>query len=137
MECDPTAVIPHRPPILCVDRILQADGQLAVTERWVREGADVSGGVLWEEGLLEGFTQTAAVLLSHHVEEKGHRLLKGMLVGIRGLEIRRPVRLNERICYRVELLKKILPLSVVRCEASCGDEVIACGEMKFFVESGE
>ncbi len=63
------------------------------------------------------------------------RLLKGMLVGIRGFRIARRARRGETIRFRVEVIKIIFPLSLVRCEARSGDAILASGEMKFFVES--
>ncbi|MHC4973291.1 MAG: hypothetical protein ACYTG3_13265 [Planctomycetota bacterium] len=131
---DPTAVIPHRPPILCIDRIVETDLEHAVAERVVREGSDIDAGELWEEALVEGLAQTAAVLNAHADREQGRASGKGMLVGVRKFDVARRARLGERILFRVELIRRITPLTLMRCEARCGDEVLARGEMKFFVE---
>lgn len=133
-EQDPTAVIPHRPPILCIDRIAETGPEHAVTERVVREGSDVDGGALWEEALVEGLAQTAAVLNALADREQGRRSGKGMLVGVRKFDVTRRARLGERILFRVELIRRIAPLTLMRGEARCGDEVLARGEMKFYVE---
>ena len=51
---DPASVIPHRPPILCIDRIVRVDDEHAVTVQIVPDA--------WEPWLIEGLAQTAAVL---------------------------------------------------------------------------
>ena len=133
-EHDPTAVIPHRPPILCLDRIVETGPEHAVTERVVRQGSDVDGGALWEEALVEGLAQTAAVLNALADREQGRRSGKGMLVGVRKFDVNRRARLGERILFRVELIRRITPLTLMRGEARCGDEILARGELKFYVE---
>ena len=131
---DPKAVIPHRPPILCIDRIVETGLEHAVAERVVREGSDIDAGELWEEALVEGLAQTAAVLNAHADREQGRTSGKGMLVGVRKFDVTRRACLGERILFRVELIRRITPLTLMRCEARCGDEVLARGEMKFYVE---
>lgn len=132
---DPTAAIPHRPPILCIERIVETDLEHAVAERVVREGCQVDDrGELWEGALVEGLAQTAAVLNTFADREQGRHSGKGMLVGVRKFDVTRRARLGERIVFRVELIRRITPLTLMRCEARCGDEVLARGEMKFYVE---
>jgi predicted hotdog family 3-hydroxylacyl-ACP dehydratase len=131
---DPRTVIPHRPPLLCIDRITKADGQGAFTERSVGEGPHAAGGELWEGALIEGLTQTAAVLLDADIRQRGGRPGKGVLAGIRGLRIDRRPRQGETVRYAVTIIRIIFPLALVGCEALCGEEVVAAGEMKFHVE---
>jgi hypothetical protein len=60
-----------------------------------------------------------------------------MLVGIRRCRIARRPRVGERLVYRVDLVRRISPLTLMRCEARVGEEVVASGEMKFYVENDE
>jgi len=133
---DPRGVIPHRPPILSIDRILPCGGDRAAAEGDVAEGPLLQEGELWEGALIEGMTQTAAVLLQARLGEEGLRLSKGVLAGIRGLRIERRPRRGETVRYDVEVIRILFPFSLVSCEARCGDDRIARGEMKFFVEAG-
>ena len=133
---DPRAVIPHRPPILCIDRIVSAGGDRAAAEGDVGDGPLVAAGELWEGAIIEGMAQTAAVLLDRKLGEEGLRPRKGVLAGIRGLLIERRPRRGETVRYDVEIIRVIFPLSLVRCEARSGGELLASGEMKFFVETG-
>jgi 3-hydroxymyristoyl/3-hydroxydecanoyl-(acyl carrier protein) dehydratase len=125
---DPTEAIPHRPPILCIDRILDADQQHAVAERVVAHGE------LWELALIEGLAQTAGVLNAYDAHVSGRLQKHGMLVGVRRLVVHRRARAGERIVFRVELIRRIAPLTLMRCEAKVGEEMLAAGDMKFYVE---
>ena len=131
---DPRADIPHRPPILCIDRVVAAGGDRAAAEGDVGDGPLVVGGELWEGGLLEGMTQTAAVLLNGDLEASGRRARRGVLAGIRGLAIARRPRVGERVRFTASVIRVLFPLSLVSCEARSGDEVLASGEMKFYTE---
>ena len=131
----PADAIPHRPPILCIDRIVEVDETHAVSERVVVPGGDVDRGELWEPGLVEGLAQTAGLLNAYDEWLRGRPHLGGMLVGIRRCRIGRRARVGETLVYRVDLIRRIAPLTLMRCEARVGEEVLAHGEMKFYVEA--
>ena len=100
----------------------------------VREGADVVGGELWEEGLVEGLAQTAAVLNAFDEQKHEKRSHKGMLVGVRKFLVSRRARVGETVRFRVDLVRRITPLTLMRGEARSGDELLASGQLKFYVE---
>lgn len=136
MSADPdgvTRLIPHRPPILCIDRVVEVSAAHAVSERVVSDGPDVDGGELWEVGLLEGLAQTAALVHGDHARREGAALGTPMLAEVRGLTIARRARRGERIRFRADLVKHLAPVVLFRAEASCDGEPIARGDMKFFV----
>ena len=118
-------VIPHRPPILCVDRIVTVDDERAICEQ------DARGG--WEGWLIEGLAQTAAVLNEHEENKTGAASSVGMLVGVRKFDIARTPRAGETVQLRIDLIRRITPLTLMRCEARVGSEVLAKGELKFYV----
>ncbi len=126
---DPSAVIPHRPPILCIDRIVEVDDEHAITEQVARGS--------WECWLIEGLAQTAAVLNKHDEKRTGAESTKGMLVGVRKFDIIRPPRDGEVVTLRIDLIRRITPLTLMRAEARVGDELLASGELKFYVELPE
>ena len=86
---------------------------------------------MWEGSLIEGLAQTAAILNSQHDQAPG----RGLLVGLRKLSIRRRPAAGEVVHYRVELIRRLAPLVLVRGVAtSPTGELFAEGELKFFVE---
>jgi 3-hydroxymyristoyl/3-hydroxydecanoyl-(acyl carrier protein) dehydratase len=81
--------------------------------------------------LIEGLAQTAAVLNGTHEDSRG----RGLLVGLKNLRMYRRVRVGERLRFEIDLIRRLPPLVLTRGRASVGDEVVAEGELKFFVES--
>ena len=41
------------------------------------------------------------------------------------------------LTWMLSLIRRITPLTLMRCEARSGDELLATGELKFYVEFGE
>ncbi len=127
--------ITHRAPILGVDRIREIGDQWVVAERLVEPGPEVSAeGLLWEGVLIEGLAQTASVLHAHAAHLEGSRVARGMLVGLSHLVFHRQARVGERIEYHVELTRLLEPVSLVHGVARAGGEVLAEGDLKFYIE---
>lgn len=120
---DPIEAIPHRPPVLCVDRLVEADREHAVAEGVARAA---------EPWLVEGLAQTAALMNAKAYGESG----LGMLVQVRRFEIVRAPREGEVLEFRVDLVRRLAPLSLMDGRVHGADgEPIASGELKFYLES--
>lgn len=115
--------IPHRPPILCIDEVVECDKDHAVT-------ISVARGE-WEGWLVEGLAQTAAVLNAEAYDETGN----GMLVQVRRFDIARPPKAGERLTLRVDIVRRLPPLTLATGRATSGEETLAEGELKFYLES--
>ena len=123
-------MIPHRPPILCIDRVLAVSTESAVAECHVNP----TQTALWEPALIEGFAQTAAVVNGSQQRPTPGATQKGMLVGVRDLQILRLPRGGETIRYEVQLVKKLGALTLFQGRATIEGEEIARGSLKFYVE---
>ncbi len=124
---DPAALVPHRPPLLCLDRFSRADAAGAEAETTVRAGPHAPGGALWEGALVEGLAQSAAGI---HASAGGSEL--PLLTGLRDLEVLRTPRVGERVTYQVSVARRLGPLVIIAGAARVGDEVVARGELTFF-----
>ncbi len=144
-------MIPHRPPILCIDTIVSAEPEAVTCTYKVRDAGICpdAPNEYWEPGLIEGIAQTAAVMNGRDAIASGRQAhsagqtagqtaeQKGMLVAVRKFSVKRRARRGETITYRAELIRRITPLSLVHGTARVGEEVIAEGEFKFYVHDGE
>lgn len=134
---DPSSLIQHRAPILCVDRILEANSERVLAEFDVIDGPHLDGGVMWEQSLLEGLAQSAAVLQSEPDSKESDRVELegvGMLVGVRKFVVLRQPQVGECVRWCVELIKRLGPFMLTNCHAECDGEVVARGELKFYWE---
>ena len=123
---DPIQAIPHRPPIRCVERLIEVDKNHAV--------AMVRAHDAWEPWLIEGLAQTAALMNATAYGETQ----RGMLVQVRKFTIARPPRRDEQLTMRIDVVLRLPPVHLLSGEVR--DEtgaVIASGELKFYVEPNE
>lgn len=104
------SVIPHRYPILLVDRVLEIDpGQRIVATKNVTADEDIFNGhfpghpVLPGVFLVEGLAQTGGILLLHDDPEHEKKLLYFMSVD--RARFRRPVVPGDQVRYEVEMLR--------------------------------
>jgi 3-hydroxymyristoyl/3-hydroxydecanoyl-(acyl carrier protein) dehydratase len=127
--------ITHRAPILGVDRIREIGDQWVVAERLVEPGPELSAdGLLWEGVLIEGLAQTASVLHARAAHLESRRVARGMLVGLSHLVFHRHARAGELVEYRIELTRLLEPVSLMHGVARVGAEVLAEGDLKFYIE---
>lgn len=104
------SVLPHRYPILLVDRVEELEpGRRIVAVKSISitdpvfeghfPGHPVMPGVL----LIEGMAQAAGILLLHELEDRANKLL--YFTGIERARFRRPVVPGDRVVYEVDVLR--------------------------------
>jgi 3-hydroxyacyl-[acyl-carrier-protein] dehydratase len=126
-------VIPHRPPFLLIDRVLE----LEPDERIVAV-CEVSETDLWLAGhfpdypvmpavlIVEALAQSAAVLMMQARETTGKIPFFG---GIDKARFRRPVRPGEELLLELTLLQRRSDSSRLKGVASVGNEIAAEAEI--------
>lgn len=133
------SVLPHRYPILLVDRVLElVPGTRIVAAKSVSvnepvfaghfPGHPVMPGVL----LIEGMAQAAGIMLLSEVPERESKLL--YFTGIDRARFRRPVVPGDQVIYEVELLRarsfhaklqgRVLVDGKVCAEATCSSTMV-------------
>ena len=104
------SVLPHRYPILLVDRVLELEPQkriVAIKNVTVNEpifqghfpGRPVFPGVL----LIEGMAQAGGLLLLHDIPDRSKKLI--YFAGIEEAKFRRPVVPGDQVRYELEVLR--------------------------------
>lgn len=104
------SVLPHRYPILLVDRVLEIEPQkriVAIKNVTINEpifqghfpGRPVFPGVL----LIEGMAQTGGLLLLQDVRDRAKKLI--YFAGIEEAKFRRPVVPGDQVRYELEVLR--------------------------------
>lgn len=104
------SVLPHRYPILLVDRVLELEPKkriVAIKNVTINEpyflghfpGRPVVPGVL----LVEGLAQAGGLLLLHDIPDREKKLIYFM--GIESAKFRRPVVPGDQVRYELEVLR--------------------------------
>lgn len=104
------SVIPHRYPILLVDRVLEMEPKkriVAVKNVTISEpvflGHFPGQAVLPGVYLVEGMAQAGGLLLLHDMPNRENKLL--LFAGIEEAKFRRPVVPGDQVRYEVEVLR--------------------------------
>ena len=126
-------VLPHRYPLLLVDRVLEmGDGRvLAMKNVTFNEphfqghfpGVPVMPGVL----VVEAMAQAGAVMMLQDVPDRHEKLI--YFTGIDKCRFRRPVGPGDQLLLEVTVLKRRARFAVLRGVARVGDELVAEAEL--------
>jgi 3-hydroxyacyl-[acyl-carrier-protein] dehydratase len=129
--------IPHRPPFLWVDRIIESGPELIVAEKIIPEDLDLFGGHYPGNPLLPGVLiceaifQTGALLLAEILEKNASAEQSSgaqdkrvpVLTKIRDARFKRPVRPGETIHLQVRLVDMLSSVCILKGRAEVNGKV--------------
>ncbi len=134
-------LMPHRYPMLLVDRVIEMDGDrraLGVKNVTMNEpffeghypGTPVMPGVL----VVEAMAQLSGLLLSRKLEHTGKI---PMLLSLDKVKLRRPVVPGDQLILESENIRVKARTGHVKCKAYVGDQIAAEAEIKFMLVDSE
>jgi len=141
-SCFPLAAepfIPHRPPMRLVESLLSCGAEQAEVEVCVETGNLLLGvdGRLESLTAVEMLAQAQAVAQGYRDRQAGKLVRMGYLVGIRNFEEFDQARLGERLRIRVVTKVELGDFALVEGEIRAGSRLLAQGELKLWIDSGE
>lgn len=130
-------MMPHRYPMLLVDRVLEIDGdQRAVGIKNVTinepffQGHYPKNPIMPGVLILEALAQMAGVLLGQHAENIGKLPL---LLALDRVKLRKPVTPGDQLVLEAETVRLRRGMAHMRCRAYVADELAAEAEIKFML----
>lgn len=124
-------LIPHRPPMLLVERLIERQGDRARASASVpKGGAWCEDGTVSPEYFVEIVAQAAALATGFDSRCDGGTIADGMLAGIDSFELRGTAEPGMELEVRVEKTFGFGPVSIIHGEVYHGSELLACGEIK-------
>jgi UDP-3-O-[3-hydroxymyristoyl] N-acetylglucosamine deacetylase / 3-hydroxyacyl-[acyl-carrier-protein] dehydratase len=134
-------LMPHRYPMLLVDRVIEMDGDrraLGVKNVTMNEpffeghypGTPMMPGVL----VVEALAQLSGLLLSRKLEHTGKI---PVLLSLDKVKLRRPVVPGDQLILESENIRVKARTGHVRCRAYVGDQIVAEAEIKFMLVDNE
>jgi beta-hydroxyacyl-ACP dehydratase FabZ len=122
------AILPHRPPFLLIDRVIDTDNKTYVTaiknvtmnEDFFRghfPGAPIMPGVL----IVEAMAQTAAIVVMLNPDNKGKI---PYFMSIDKVKFRKPVVPGDQLTIRIELIRMRESTGKAKATAKVGDQVV-------------
>jgi predicted hotdog family 3-hydroxylacyl-ACP dehydratase len=130
-DIDILSLIPQRPPMVMVDRLLHCDPVVTETELTVREdNIMVEGGCLPACGLIENIAQTCAARMGYISRSRGEEVRVGVIGALRDIEIHHLPSVGDTIKTRIEVSDEIFGMTLAQAESRCGDTLLASGTIK-------
>lgn len=128
-------LLPHRPPMALIDRLLSCDGDGARAEATITAGHlfAAGDGTLDALALVEMFAQTYAAMQGFEDLRQGTPVKEGFLVGIRHLRVAGQARVGDRLEVVVRTVAAIDGFAVADGEVRRAGEVLATGSLKLWI----
>ena len=128
-------LIPHRPPMRLVDRLLSFDDAGGLTEACQREDSVLvsADGTLDPVMLVELIAQSYATVKGYDDLVNGRPVMEGFLVGIRKLRITGKAFANDRLLTTVKTVGTFEGFAVVEGAVTRNGEEIASGTLKLWI----
>ena len=134
-------VMPHRYPMLLVDRVIEIDGDrkaIGVKNVTINEpffqghypGTPIMPGVL----IVEAMAQLGGLLMSQKLEHAGKI---AVLLSLDKVKLRRPVTPGDQLVMEAEAIRAKPRTGTVKCRAYVGSELAAEAQIRFMMVDAE
>jgi radical SAM protein with 4Fe4S-binding SPASM domain len=132
LPVDAARVVPHKPPMLLIDRLLEMKERASISEMTVRGDMIFvdSKGMLDDASYPEIISQALAAMEGFRRLGNHDAQAEGFLLGIKKLEILGTARIDDTLRIEVYKAVKYGDFGIVKGEVYKGDELIARGEVK-------
>lgn len=128
-------LLPHEPPMVYIDRLLEADEERGLCETILTAGHMLldENGMMDRSAFIELAAQSFAALKGWEFVRRGLPFPIGYLVGAQGFECLEDARQDDRLLIETEALGTFEGFGVVRATISRNGEVLARGKIKLYV----
>ena len=129
-------LMPQRDPIVMVDKILDADGDVAHTGLTVSEKNYFieADGRMAEPGLIEHIAQSASAFKGHKALQAGEPLPIGYIGEVKKFHCYVRPAIGQELTTTITLGAEVNGVTLLTGETRCGDVLVADTQMKIFVE---
>lgn len=130
-EYDILTLLPQRPPMVMVDRLMHCDPVVTETELTVRnDNIMVDDGRLSACGLIENIAQTCAARMGYINLSSGKEVRVGVIGALRDMEIHSLPPVGSKIVTTIEVSDEVFGMTLAQASSRCGDTLLASGTIK-------
>ena len=134
MHPQPTDLIPHRPPMVMIDALVECSGTTARAVKIFPESAyGARDGRIAEALLIECLAQTVAAMQGLQARVQCLPPLQGMLVGVSDFVFHRTARLDVPLELAVEITRQLGPMLAATGRITQAGSPVAEGTLKFYI----
>lgn len=137
LPMDAEALLPHRPPMLFVEKLVEREGDRAVAETVLPgNGIACVGGRILPEYFIELIAQATALANGFDMLRAGKRPNDGMLAGVDSFQFFRCGRPGAALSIEIEKSFTFGPVSVINGVVTSEGETLASAEIKVWENVG-
>jgi len=131
-------VVPHKPPMLMIDRLVEVLERASVSEMTIRSDMPFVSpeGDLDDAAYPEIISQAIAAQEGFRKIGSRNPELEGFLLGVKKMEIFASAKVGDTLRISVCKMAKFGDFGIILGEVSRGDELLAKGEIKVWQNSG-
>jgi len=127
-------LIPQRPPMVMIDKIIGSDEKKTVTNLFINgDNIFCENGFFCEPGLIENIAQTAAAGNGIKAKHEKSDVSTGYIGAIKNLKINFLPKVNSTISTEVIIENEILGVTIISGQVKCNGNIAAECEMKIFL----
>lgn len=135
-DYDITALVPQRPPMIMVDRLISCDEKSATGMMKVRESnVFVHNGRLQEAGIIELMAQTAAAFTGYKNKTTAKPVAEGYIGAVKNLSVHVLPPLNSVIYADITVENEIVGYTIIQGKVRTDADVIAMCEIRILTGS--
>lgn len=129
-------LIPQRPPIVMVDKLISAAGKKTVSGLKISpDNIFVSDNCLQEPGIIENIAQSAALGVGYLCQSKNEKIPIGFIGAVSNLKIFSLPRVNTEIITEIQVEYEVLKATIISSKVFCDKQLLAQAEMKIFLKT--
>lgn len=130
-----TNYIPHRPPMVLVDELVEVSEQKATSKFFVNEeNAFVVEGKFQEAGLIENIAQTAAAQAGYIQKKNSLPVLIGYLASVKSWNLFFLPSVNSTLTTCVKVINQVGDITLLSGEVHSKDHLVCSCELRIFVQ---
>ncbi len=131
------SLLPHRPPMLFVDQLLERSGNGAkAMAEMPADGICVDDGSVFPEFFIEVVAQAMAMANGYDALCAGTSMNDGMLVGIDSFTFHHAAAPGTRLVIEIEKTFEFGPVKIIHGEVFDGELLLAAGDIKVWEDLG-
>lgn len=128
-------LIPQRPPIVMVDKLIDVGAEFATTTFRIEESNIFNNnGFLQESGLVENIAQTAAAMTGYAAKVAQEKVKIGYIGAVKNLIIHSLPPIDAEIQTTVKVTNVVLDITIINGLISFNNSIIAECEMRIFIQ---
>jgi hypothetical protein len=135
---DVLKLIPQRPPIVMVDKLIFAADKKTVSGFTIKaDNIFMKNGIFQEPGIIENIAQSAALGVGYVCSTKNEKVPLGFIGAVKNLMIFELPKVGDEITTEIQVDYEVFEATLITGKVYCFGRLMAQCEMKIFLKPND